>query len=134
MLILFTEVTFVANATGYKYLKVKSTDFKVEAGDVLGITLASSDGDIGHTTTGSAAEYFFNSPSGPFPGTLFTSANLVKKTNEHAIIAHLSRTSVVKQTDRFTAFGVATIKATANNIIGSHVQTKKVEVQVCTIV
>ncbi len=125
-----SEVTFQVDYTGYKYLKVKNKNMQVEAGDVLGFKVSATSADITHSATGSAAEYYYTNPPTAFPGDSFVSAHSTKKTNEHAIRVHLSAPSVVKKTDTFTKAGIETIKAEVTNDIGTHQDTKKVQVQV----
>ena len=125
-----SEISFIGNATGLVYLKVVAPSLEVERGDVLGLMLNPSGGDISHTVMPNATSYHVNSTGSVFPGTQFTSG-LQLKNIQHLIVAHLSTTSTIKLKTKFKEHGLARIHVTAENDISSNYFTNTyVHVQV----
>ena len=129
----YTEIIFLVNSTGYKFLPVKTSKFEVEAGDVLGITLSSTGGDISHVTGAQEAEYYFESPTEVIPGSQFSAGSLNKKTIRHLIRAHLSLLSKLELQATYTVTaGVVRIFSKFSNAIGQRNATKNLPVEVRT--
>eukprot|EP00794_Sanderia_malayensis_P008988 gene8988-9948_t len=126
---LISEIVFLLNFTGYTYLKVKASDMRVQKGDMIGMKLSSTGGDISHVVSNLYTEYAYSSPPNAFPGSNYISANSQRKSLQHSLRVHISTTSIAKKTSNFPNAGIFTLKATATNSIGTHQQTKQVHVQ-----
>ena len=130
MPIFYLEVSFVANTTGLKFFKLKSTNIEVQRGDVLGLKLSSSEGDVSHTTSASATEYHFSVATDIFPGMTIPRTS-TSKTITHMITAHLSTTSSFKMTTTFAEVGVGNVKVTAKHpTLAPYIGNKYVQIQV----
>lgn len=120
----FVEISLNANSTGLKYLKARSASFEVERGDVLAFILLSGEGDIGHATEVTNWEYHATVAGEVFPGTQIT-VSQTKLSLKHNIRAHLSTTSKVRISHKFTEPGFASLKIKATNPRYSEYQSEK---------